>query len=661
MLEVVLRDVPGLLTPAEARQQRTEQSSLLAAFQRACDEAPDSAQGKKAALKLSAEKRLNDQSAELRHLMEELFLSKENASAEFEAVVSQMQDLTSRLESAEALAESERNQRELSESITAAAEKRIQELEEVLVDVETTSSKTLKQKQKNVKLQARIKALDGELAAVEIEVEKEREKQQQFIDDVQSALERISFLEKELKDSETFLEMIQVQRAEEQAERSQLAKNFEEAERRIKALDTGLKNAEERVALHEQAAKASEDIHTQLAEIEQELKDLLDQNGALEETLAIANQQNERLMESLQIAEKAVSDKARDEAQVITLVEQNELLVNEIKVLRDEYDQECSIRIRLEKGAAEDDRRIQKLEDSLAKVPPKKSETTSAEKDSEEGTQELFALRDELQALHQQFKSEQKCREGLESEVGEAHKLIGSLEKIIREAEDPVTDKRCHVPPQESENQKVQELEKKLRVVENQLEHERLEQRKLIKAVVVAENKLAEQEELLARGQVEPLERKIRETAIVETVTQSYEKPVKLMPHDLRPAPKIGVLFQPDWALEGLPCRSPKQVFKAWEAVSNVQTSLEGYPSQYCMAFLVVLLLKKEKKLYMLYRLKLNKHTLVCVPAKAPQDEASLKKCIQDGLSFLKRSGFEMDEMIDENIDSTLRSYFLEG
>ena len=63
----------------------------------------------------------------------------------------------------------------------------------------------------------------------------------------------------------------------------------------------------------------------------------------------------------------------------------------------------------------------------------------------------------------------------------------------------------------------------------------------------------------------------------------------------------------------------------------------------------------------MLYRLKQDKHTLVCVPAKMTEDESSLKKAIQEGLKYLGLSGFEMQEMSVEHIDSTLGSYFLEG
>ena len=133
----------------------------------------------------------------------------------------------------------------------------------------------------------------------------------------------------------------------------------------------------------------------------------------------------------------------------------------------------------------------------------------------------------------------------------------------------------------------------------------------------------------------------------------------KPLPHELRPAPNKAAFFHPDWDLEGLPCQSEEQVVRAWETVFNVQIALEGYPSQYCMAFLVVVRIEKTKKLFMLFRLKQNKHTLVCVPAATPKNEEQLQKAIDEGLSFLKKSGFEMEEMPKEYIARSLGSYFL--
>jgi hypothetical protein len=661
MLEVVLRDVPGLLSPADARKQRTEKALLFTELQETYDNAPDSAQGKKAALKLNAEKRLNNRSKELRQILEGLFSTEEAARAEHEEFSTQMKNLTVKLEAAEALAESERNHREMSESITAAAEKRIQELEEVLVDVETESSKALKLKQKNTQLRARIKELGGELKSAEVEIEKGREKQEQSVADAKDTHERISLLEKELKEAKASVENIQVQLADEQAERSQLGESFQEAELRIKALNSELENSAKHATLQAEEVKSFEDVQAQLAEVQLALKDSLASNRTLEEKLAAANEQIDGLEERLCAAEKTSREESRDESRLLALTEQNEQLSRDLKDLRDEYAQECSTRKHLEGEALKEGERIQRLEEALAEATEKASDLSGAEKVSSDDSRELASVRVELQEMTLRLKAEQQSREDLESEVDETHKLIDSLEKMLRETEGTGTEDHSAEVLSQSDGQKVQVLEERLKAVEGLLDQELVEKKRLTRAVAVAEKKIAAQEDLLVRGQAEQREREARESVAVESVVQKEVKPAKLLPHDLRPAPKKGSLFRPDWDLEGLPCQSSKQVFKAWETVFNVQISLEGYPSQYCMAFLVVLRLKKQKKLYMLYRLKQSKHTLVCVPAKAPKDEASLKKTIKDGLSFLKKSGFEMDEMTAENIDSALKTYFLES
>ncbi|MBW2689274.1 MAG: hypothetical protein JRC99_05020, partial [Deltaproteobacteria bacterium] len=93
MQEVVLRDVPGLLSPSEARKQRTEKTLLLTELQNTYDKDPDSASGKRASLKLGAAKRLNDSSEELHLFLERLFSQDEYARVDLEAFASQVKDL----------------------------------------------------------------------------------------------------------------------------------------------------------------------------------------------------------------------------------------------------------------------------------------------------------------------------------------------------------------------------------------------------------------------------------------------------------------------------------------------------------------------------------------------------------------------------------------
>lgn len=132
----------------------------------------------------------------------------------------------------------------------------------------------------------------------------------------------------------------------------------------------------------------------------------------------------------------------------------------------------------------------------------------------------------------------------------------------------------------------------------------------------------------------------------------------KPLPHQLRPAPKKGALFRPDWDLNGLPCRSADQVVQAWESVYNVQLSLEGYPSQYCAAFLVVVEQAGRRQLYLLFNLKQSRHLLVCVPGQPAADEAALLKLIAEAQKYLKKSGFEIETIAAADVPDTLGGYF---
>jgi hypothetical protein len=280
-------------------------------------------------------------------------------------------------------------------------------------------------------------------------------------------------------------------------------------------------------------------------------------------------------------------------------------------------------------------------------------------KDSSKTPEAIATLERELRELGQSLNQERDAREALERELQDAHKLIDSLEKMVRATETSTSGKQTQQSSAPSGPAKAQEVEKRLQRLEDQLEKEHLVQKRLAKELAAAEKKLTEQEETITQNQALNSEKVVQEkdSKVGEDRKSRSSKP---LPHELRPPPKKGAFFRPDWDLQGLPCRTTDQVFKAWETVFNVQIALEGYPSQYCMAFMVVLRLGKQKRLFMLYRLKQNNHTLVCVPAKGPKDEASLQRTIKKGLDFLRKSGFEMDEMSAEHIESTLGHYFLE-
>ena len=706
MLEVVLRDVPGIASPAEAQRQRTEHQRILADLQATCDEKPESPQGKRAALKLSTEKRIQDRVGALRELLEDLFSPQETADNERTTLLAQIKDLTVRLKEVEKAAESDRSQKEISEAITSAAEKRIQELEELLVNVETQSLDVLKQKRKVVALNGRIKSLDAELTSTREALAEEQGKQKQFIDDVKSVKEQIDALQNDLKESEDLREEAFAQLGEQESEATQLAKNCREAELRIKVLDRELKTAEQKADGFSEAVKLSDELQFQLDKAEEQLNETIALKDSLKEDLAIAVEKQETLQKSLEEAESLGEANATKHAELqeleglsAELGQENEGLKEELSLalekhdglqksleeakslsqanaaeyadlhekeslyaelvktnesLREEFDQERSVRKRLERGASEADRRVSELEESL-----KQAESAAEELKSGSGGAEpesYAALDQEMKALTLRFDQEKSAREALENELQEAHEIIALLEKMVRETEASGLEVSSREASTEQGDARVQKLEEQLQSLEDQLEGETLVKKTLAKELAAVEKKFAEQADALAEASTVKKGQGVVETA-APVGNEKGSKSSKPLPHEVRPAPKKGAFFRPDWDLQGLPCSSTGQVFKAWETVFNVQMSIEGYPSQYCMAYMVVLKQGKQKKLYLLYRLKKNKHTLICIPAKRPKDEGSLQKAIKEGLDFLRKSGFEMDEMTAEHIESSLGAH----
>lgn len=542
MREVVLRDLPGLATPAEADRQQQEKDLLLADLQATCAGDPGSSAGKKAAQKLKIEKRLQEHMQALRENLEGLLLPVEAAPPAHEGLVSQMRDLALRLESAETRAETERRRRLNSEAIVAAAEKRIRELEGILVAVETQSAEAVKQQHRILELQGQVAQLKNRVAAAEQQLNEAQAAQEPLLADARGAQERNLLLQGELQAAEKFLAKLNKRLGAEQADKEDLKAQLQAAGERVEALEKALEGSGKQAELYTDPLQAPAAFQAQLADVQQALQAAREQSHELVRELAAA--------------------------------------------------------------AAE--------------------------------------------------------REALMAEVQESQALIDSLEERLRQSEQfRAGAEKAEAQRQRDHGQRLA-LEEKLSALEAQLARQGTERNELAAALAAAERRLAEQSANAAPDRAEAKSPGIAEPAVAaEVFAKAALKSAKSLPHELRPEPKPGAFFRPDWDLSGLPCQSAAQVHKAWETAFNVQISLEGYPSQYCMAFLVVLRSGRQKRLYMLFRLKQDKHTLVLVPAKVLKDEAALQKAIAEGLKFLKLSGFQMEAMAVENIDSALGSYFL--
>lgn len=669
MLEVVLKDVPGVASVAEARRQRTEKVNLLQKLQEDAEKDPESKEGKRAALKLGSERRLQERTEQLQQIFNEMFAPKE-VNADFDSAMEQVKDLSVRLERAEAELDEERKQREMSEVITAAAEKRIQELEELLVDVETQSASELKQKRMVTKLKGQVKDLEEQLHAANAAVEEERQNQTEFVNDVKGANEQIVTLESKLLDVENELALSLDRLAEVDSEREQSQEVADKASERVQELEIKLKQARddfdnslERLTASEQTtAQLTESLELSETRIEKleksqkELQELLDEKQAVAENLVVAEAKVEQLQAELAQSSKALGQESVAASQLLELRTQCDLLLKERDQLRVETNRETLLRKQLEKDVDDYRVRIGELEERL---DADQARSAAAADERISGDAHLIdAQKLELAGLKRKLSVEQAGREDLEAELEQAHKMIDSLEKMVRESS---AGQPGDAAEESAKDKQIVKLEAKLELLAEQLEKERARQFQVNEAAAESGKGRSSDEKPAQRGLDKKVTTSLDPNVDEVAPPQQTAKASKPLPHETRPAPAKGELFHPDWDLEGLPCKTADQVFKAWETVFNVQISLDGYPSQYCMAYLVVLRVNKVKKVYMVFHLKQNKHTLVKVPAKMPKNEKELKNTIDGALQFLKLSGFEMEQMSKEYIESTLQKYFLES
>lgn len=382
-------------------------------------------------------------------------------------------------------------------------------------------------------------------------------------------------------------------------------------------------------------------LSRELEQVRIELEEALAGRQGLERELDVAEKRIETLVQKLKDARQAAAE-AGEEAQK-ALRRQLEALQEECDDARAELDQERSIRKRLEKGAAADDKRVNELEKALAAGKP----VAGAEGDA--GGKELAAAQAALADARESAREERLARESVEEELADAHKLIEAMEKALKQAQEAPW-----AATGGSSDADVKRLAEKLKITEAQLEQEQLESKRYATASAAADQRIAGLEGLLRER-----EKSGTQELVGGGVAARKSASDTPLPHELRPEPKPGAIFRPDWDLTSLPCTSADQVLQAWGSVFNVQLSLEGYPSQYCTAFLVILKVGKQKQLFIVFNLKTSKHILVCIPGKPPTDEAALTKALEAGRKYLLMSGFELEKVTPADMDRVLGGYFV--
>jgi hypothetical protein len=662
--QVVLQDIPGLLSPEQADRQRSAKQALLAEMEATLQQDGQGDAGKKALRKLNQVRREEERLTVLRATLMEKFAPEEMAGADEQSLSLRNAELAEQLAETEAMLGEERTRLERTERILTAAEKRIRELEENLVDVETSAAKALKNKQDIVKLETRIEDLTAELNSDNERVGAEQEKQQQLAADVKVASERAEAAEKRHAELETELEQTLGELAREKSAQSERGVERQAIAKQVQDLQNKLQLAEEEATSHSQLAgrlEAAEarigELSAELAKNEARLEKNLAASQGLEQELTAARKQTTLLEKELKTAEKKISKMARDEERIADFRKRLEAFEKDQHASKLDIEEERDLRKHLEQEVSRYEKQVGELESKLAAAEQslsKLSEQAAPVADKKE----LSRVQAELREAVDRAEAEALSGAALNDQLQEAHGIIEGLEKALKQArlngENGETARLAAADSLQSGA-----LAEKLKLVENRLKQELVEQKRSASAVAAAQKRIAELEKELLEAR-EAVKASAGSASLKDTVQEPAPHTRKL-PHELKPAPKKGTLFRPDWELAGLPCKSADQVVEAWESMFNVQLSLEGYPSQYCTAFLVIVETGENRRLFMLFRLKKNNHTLVMVPAEPPADDAAMGDMLREGKKFLQLSGFVLEQLAPENVPGMLGGYFLEN
>jgi hypothetical protein len=106
-----------------------------------------------------------------------------------------------------------------------------------------------------------------------------------------------------------------------------------------------------------------------------------------------------------------------------------------------------------------------------------------------------------------------------------------------------------------------------------------------------------------------------------------------------------GAFFQVDWELEEIAYVTADEVLDVQQSVNMTQLSLEGFPNQYCTAYIVALQKGTGRQVHVAFRLATSDRVLVYSPPSPPHDQKTYARAMQEADRFLRVTGIETETL----------------
>jgi hypothetical protein len=254
-------------------------------------------------------------------------------------------------------------------------------------------------------------------------------------------------------------------------------------------------------------------------------------------------------------------------------------------------------------------------------------------------------------------------RERLEAEKAAAEQRAAEMAEAVRRAERQAAVERAGREQLLAEKaaaeqraaeltnaaRRTAELAEVARQAAERAEAERREREQLELEKARMERRLLERAEEPRKGKRGAVEKGRQPTALPSlggrftSDSSAMERPVAPPPKPSTRPSVSGAFFQVDWDLADVAYESADDVLEVHQSISRTQLSLEGFPNQYCTAYIVALKKGKGRQVYVAFRLATSNRVLVYVPSSPPRNQDAYGRTMNEANKFLRVTGIETE------------------
>jgi hypothetical protein len=299
----------------------------------------------------------------------------------------------------------------------------------------------------------------------------------------------------------------------------------------------------------------------------------------------------------------------------------------------------------------------QRMEAELKRLGAEKEAAERRTTDLGDAVKEVERRIEIVGAGQERLMAEDAAAEQREAEMAEAvrraERQVAAAERVERErleAAKSAAEQRAaelaETARQAAERAETERTGELAELARQTAERERLE---LEKARI--ERRLLERAEVPPRGKRGAVERGRQPTALpslggrFNSDSSSMEQPVAPPPKPSSRPSTSGAFFQVDWDFADVAYESVDDVLEVHQSISRTQLSLEGFPNQYCTAYIVALKKGKGRQVYVAFRLASSNRVLVYVPTTPPHNQDAYARTMQEANKFLRVTGIETERL----------------